>query len=90
MNNSTNAAPIQTVKIPKTEAIAKLSKHSAGLRVQLEAAKAQLHAAVSPDKYALNFQVNALKKQVHFCKAQVTRLNKEPRTEVLWDDKFGA
>jgi hypothetical protein len=45
---------------------------------------------VSPDKYALNFQANALKKQLNFCKSQINRLKKEPRTEVIWDDKFGA
>jgi len=83
LKNATVETPIQTVKIPKAEAIEKLGKHGA-------AAKAQLLAAVSPDKYALNFQVNALKKQVNFCKAQINRLKKEPKAEVIWDDKFGA
>jgi hypothetical protein len=90
MKKTSIVTPSQSAKIPKAEAIEKLSKHSAAIRVQLEAAKASLHAAVSPDKYALNFQTNALKKQLNFCKAQITRLKKEPRTEVLWDEKFGA
>jgi uncharacterized protein (DUF342 family) len=80
----------QAVKIPKAEAIEKLAKHGAVVKVQMETAKAQLKAAVSPDKYALNFQANALKKQLNFVKAQITRLKKEPRTEVIWDEKFGA
>jgi cell division protein FtsB len=90
LKNATVETPIQTVKIPKAEAIEKFTKHGAACRAQLAAAKAQLLAAVSPDKYALNFQVNALKKQVNFCKAQINRLKKEPRAEVIWDEKFGA
>jgi hypothetical protein len=90
MKKTSIEVPSQNAMIPKAEAIEKLSKHGAALRLQLAAAKAKLQAAVSPDKYALNFQANALKKQVNFCKAQIARLNKEPRTEVLWDDKFGA
>lgn len=90
MKKSTIEIPIQEVKIPKAEAIEKISKHGAALRVQLAAAKVKLASAVSPDKYALNFQANALKKQVNFCKAQINRLKKESRAEVIWDDKFGA
>jgi hypothetical protein len=90
MKNASVETPSQAVKIPKAEAIEKLSKHGAAVKVQFETAKAKLKAAVSPDKYALNFQANALKKQLNFCKAQITRLKKEPRTEVIWDDKFGA
>ena len=75
--------------IPKTEALEKFSTHLAGVRVQLIAARTQLKAAVSPEKYRLNFQVNALKKEAHFCKAQITRLKKSPATEVLWSDRFG-
>ena len=90
MKNATVATPSPIVKIPKAEAILKLSKHGAAVKVQLEAAKAQLQAAVSPDKYALHFQANALKKQLGFCKSQINRLKKEPRTEVIWEAKFGA
>jgi cell division protein FtsB len=90
MKNTSVAAPGPVVKIPKAEAIEKLSKHSAGIRSQLAAAQLKLKAAVSPDKYALNFQANALKKELNFCKAQINRLKKEPRTEVIWDEKFGA
>ena len=90
MKKDTVATPGPMVKIPKAEAILKLGKHSAAIKVRMEAAKGQLLAAVSPDKYALNFQTNALKKQLAFCKSQINRLKKEPRTEVIWDDKFGA
>jgi hypothetical protein len=90
VKNASIATPVQIEKIPKAQAIERLSKHSAGVRAQLAVAKAQLRAAVSPDKYALNFQANALKKQLNFCKSQINRLKKEPRTEVIWDDKFGA
>ena len=90
MKNASVETPSQAVKIPKAEAIEKLAKHGAAVKVQFETAKAQLKAAVSPDKYALNFQANSLKKQLNFCKAQIARLKKEPRAEVIWDDKFGA
>jgi len=90
MKKSTITTPDQAVKIPKDEAIEKIAKHSATVRTQLAVAKAQLQAAVSPEKYALNFQVNALQKQLNFGKAQINRLKKEPRAEVIWDAKFGA
>jgi len=76
--------------IPKTEAIARIAAHLAGVRVQLIAARTQLKAAASPDRYRLNFQVNALKKEAHFAKAQIARLKKSPLTEVLWSDRFGS
>jgi cell division protein FtsB len=90
MKKTSIETPSQAVKMPKAEAIEKLSQHGATYRAQLATAKAQLQAAVSPDKYALNFQVNALKRQVNFCKDQITRLKKEPKAEVIWDPKFGA
>lgn len=90
MKKTIVATPVQTLKIPKAEAIEKLAKSNAATRILLETAKAQLKAAASPDKYALNFQVNALKKQVNFGKAQITRIKKEPRTEVIWEPSFGA
>jgi len=90
MKKSTITTPDQAVKIPKAEAIEKIAKHSATVRTQLAVAKAQLQAAVSPEKYALNFQVNALQKQLNFGKAQINRLKKEPRAEVIWDAKFLA
>jgi len=90
MKKSTLVTPSQAVKIPKAEAIEKFAKSNAAARILLETAKAQLKAAVSPDKYALNFQVNALKKQVNFGKAQITRIKKEPGTEVIWEASFGA
>jgi len=76
--------------IPKTEAIEKYATHLAAVRVRLIAAKTQLKGAVSPDKYSLNFQVNALKKEAHFCKGQISRLKKIPATEVLWTENFGS
>jgi len=87
---NTTTEPLAAVKIPKAQAIEKLARHVAAVKVQLEAAKAQLKAAVSPGRYALNFQVNALKKEIHHCKTQISRLQKDPRTEVAWSDKYGA
>jgi hypothetical protein len=87
---NTAAEPLNAVKIPKAEAIEKLARHVASVKTQLEAAQAQLKAAVSPGKYALNFQVNALKKELHHYKAQIARLQKEPRAVVEWSEKRGA
>jgi len=90
MKKETILTPDATVKIPKAEAIEKISKSTAEVRILLATAKAQLLAASSPDKYALNFKVNALKKQANFGKAQINRLKKEPRTEVLWNASFNT
>jgi hypothetical protein len=84
------AAPVQVVKIPKADAIAKLSKRGAAIKVQMEAIRTQLKAAVKPEKYVLHFRTDALKKKMHFCKSQISRLKKEPGTEVVWDDRFDA
>jgi hypothetical protein len=90
MKNESVATVTREVKIPKAEAIEKIAKHMAAVRVQLAAAKGQLATAVSPDKYRLHFQVNSLKKQANFCKAQIARLKKIPATEVVLSDEFGA
>ena len=90
MKTNTVATEVTPTLLPKAEAIEKISKHLANVRVQLTASKTQLQAAQSPDKYSLNFQVNALKKQANFCKAQIARLKKSPSADVIWSDKFGA
>jgi len=75
-------APHDTaVHSPKAEAIEKIARQAAAVKTQLETAQAQLKAAVSPGKYALNFQVNALKKEMHSYKAQIVRLKKAPVAE---------
>jgi hypothetical protein len=88
MKNESVATVSNDVKIPKAEAIEKIAKHLAAVRIQHAEAKVQLGAALSPDKYRLNFQANSLKKQVNFCKAQIARLKKIPATEVTWSDEF--
>lgn len=90
MKKPDTATPAQVVRIPKAEAIARLSKRGAAIKVQMEAARAQLKAAVKPGKYVLHFQTDALKKKMNFCKSQISRLKKEPGTEVIWDDRFDA
>jgi diketogulonate reductase-like aldo/keto reductase len=85
-------ASVQTpvVKIPKAEAIERITKNLAAVRVQLAASKAQLLASAKGEKYALHFQVDAFKKQANFFKAQIARIKKEPKTELIWDARFGA
>jgi hypothetical protein len=78
MKNQTQAPIAAAVNVPKAEAIEKFARHAATVKAQLEAAQAQLKTAVSPGKYALNFQVNALKKELHQDKAQILRLKKAP------------
>ena len=90
MKKSTVSTPVQVVKIPKAEAIANLSKRNASIKVQMEASQAQLKAAMKPEKYVLHFRTDALKKQMNFCKSQISRLKKAPGTEVVWDDRFDA
>jgi|GEM_PF-1017538 hypothetical protein len=77
-------------RIPKAEAIEKITRSIAAVRVLLAAARIALAAGVSPEKYRLNFKLNALKKQVRSGKAQIARLKREPRADVLWSDKLGA
>ena len=81
MKNETNSP---AVKLPKEEVMALIAKDLAAVRVQLETAKAQLKAKDQTDKYRLNFQVNALKKQVHVGKAHLLRLKKSPAAEIVW------
>ena len=85
-----NNAPVEIVKVPKADALVRLAKNLAAVRVEQVAAQARLKAAVSPDKYALHFQLDAFKKQAHFFKAQIARIKKEPQAEVIWSDRFGA
>jgi predicted nucleic acid-binding Zn-ribbon protein len=90
MKNSQIKVVHPVATLPKAEAIKQLSQHMAALKAQLEDAQAQLKAAVSPGKYALNLQVNALKKQIHACKTQIDRIQKDPRSEVVWTDRLSA
>jgi capsule polysaccharide export protein KpsE/RkpR len=76
--------------VPKAEAIDRISKHLAALNVQLDAAKAEMKTAVKPGRYALNFQINALKKEIHYWKNQAGRLRSLPRTEVPLLEKLGT
>ena len=80
--------PVAT--IPKAEAIEKITKLIAAIKVNLTASKAQLKTAVAPERYALNFQKDGYQKQANFWKAQIARLKKEPKTEVNWTKEFGA
>ena len=75
-----------TVMVPKGEAIERIATHITSLNLQLEAAKAQMKAAVKPGRYLLNFQINALKKERHYWKNQSARLKTLAKAEVpLWD-----
>jgi len=87
-----NAVLVETpvVKLPKADAMARIAKNLAALRVDVVAAKSRLEAAVAPEKYAAHFQFDALRKQAHFLKAQIARIKKDPKAEVIWSDRFGA
>lgn len=88
-----NAAPkpqAQVEMLPKAEAIERIAKFSATIRVELAKSEALLKAAVSPDKYTLNFQVNGLKKKINSCKVQIARIKKEPKADTIWSDSFTA
>ena len=76
--------------MPKAEAIAKIAQQVTEIKVQLEASREQLKTAVYPNRYALNFQVNALRAKSNFWKAQVARLKKEPKTSIDWSKEFKA
>jgi len=89
LKNSPVPAPAAVEKITRAEAIEKITKHAAEVRAQLEVSQAQMKAAVSPDKYALHFQVDAFKKKLHFCKAQIARIKKDPQSAMVWPDSFG-
>jgi hypothetical protein len=90
MKKSIPEAATPSAVMPKAEAIAKIAKQVAEIRVQLEASREQLKAAVYPNRYALNFQVNALRGKANFWKAQISRLQKEPKTSVDWSKEFQA
>jgi hypothetical protein len=90
MKNSQIKTLEPVAKVPKAEVIEQLQRRMADLKAQLEAAKALLQAAVSPGKYALNFQVNGLKKELHACKLQIERIRKDPKAEVAWPDRISA
>ena len=87
-----NAVLVETpvVKLPKADAMARIAKNLAALRVEVVAAKTTLDAAPAGGKYAAHFQFDALKKRAHFLKAQIARIKKDPKAEVIWSERFGA
>ncbi len=90
MPNSYNQALANTVVLPKGEAIERIGKHLAALSSQLDQKKTQMKFAVKPGRYALNFQINALKKEIHRWKIHASRIRREPRTEVPIPEIFGT
>jgi hypothetical protein len=90
MPNSYNQTLARTVVLPKGEAIERIGKHLAALSSQLDQKKTQMKTAVKPGRYALNFQINALKKEIHHWKIQASRIRREPRTEVPVPENFGT
>ena len=90
MHTAPDGTTSEIIRLPKAEAIEKIAKHLTQVRAQLDTAKAQLKAAVSPDKYVLNFRVNALRKQVNTGKAHIARFKKAPGTDVIWSDSFAS
>jgi len=90
MEKQAPATAATVVLIPKAEAIEKITKLIASIKVNLAASKAQVKAAVKPERYALKFQADGYQKQANFWKAQIARLKKEPKTQVDWAKEFGA
>jgi capsule polysaccharide export protein KpsE/RkpR len=90
MKKTSNEQSPAAGKIPKAEAIARITGALVEIRAQLTAARAELAAGASPGKQVLNFKVNALRKRANAGKTQIARLKRDPRAEVLWSDKFGA
>ena len=90
MKNSQVKAVSTVARISKAKAIEQITQQTLTLQTQLEEAQVQLKAAVSPGKYALNLQVNALKKQLHACRLQLDRIKKDPKPEVDWPDRLSA
>jgi predicted RNase H-like nuclease (RuvC/YqgF family) len=77
-----NQALANTVLLPKGEAVTRIAKHITMLNSQLDEMKTRMKTAVKPGRYALNFQINALKKEIHHWKLQASRISRESRTEV--------
>jgi hypothetical protein len=76
-------------RIAKEEAIARIGKHIAALNALLDQARTRMAATPRPGRYAQNFQVNAIRKEIHAWKRQADRLRKGPRAEVPWDESLG-
>ena len=74
--------------VPKAEALDRIARRLASLATELDAAKERMKTAVKPGRYALNFQINSLKKEIHYWKSQATRLRSLPRNEVPMLDKL--
>jgi hypothetical protein len=90
MNAASVQASVPVVTISKAEAIERISKNLAAVRIQLAAAKTTLKGSAKGEKYALHFQVNAIQHQANFFKAQIARIKKEPKAEIIWSARFGA
>jgi predicted nucleic acid-binding Zn-ribbon protein len=90
MKNSQIRIDPTITRVPKAEAIEQITRRITALKEQLDMAQAQLKAAVSPGKYALNIQVGTFKKQIHACKAQLDRIKKDPKADVVWPDRLSA
>jgi hypothetical protein len=76
--------------IPKAEALDRVAKRLVALNAELDAAKERMKTAVKPGRYALNFQINALKKEIHHWKLQASRLRRLDRAEVPLLEKLGT
>ena len=90
MKNSQMKIVNPVARIPKAQAIEQITRQVAAIQAELDVSLAQLKVAVSPGKYALNLQVNALKKQLHACRLQIDRIKKDPQTEVVAPDRLSA
>ena len=78
------------VMVPKAEALDRIARHMESLKQELAAASERMKSAVKPGRYALNFQINALKKELHYWKSQSNRLKALPRSEVPLSEKLGT
>jgi hypothetical protein len=83
-------APATPELMPKADALAKIAKLSAAVNLQLTAVAALKKAAEKSDRYVLNFQLNSLKKEANFWKAQANRIKKASKTEINWAKEFKA
>jgi hypothetical protein len=78
------------VSVPKAEAEARIAKHLAGLKRQLEDLRVLLRRRDRSEGYVLNFKVNALKKEIHRWQAHSARIHKDSRAEAVLPGSLGA
>jgi hypothetical protein len=83
-------APATPELMPKAEALAKIAKLSAAVNLRVAEAAGLKKAAAKSDRYVLNFQLNALKAEANFWKAQANRIKKAAKTEIDWAKEFKA